>query len=55
MVFQRKDFRRMRGAEPDRAKPNRAGQEQAELAGAAAETARAMPCFQRGIAGIITP
>src|ERR1700720_3733180 len=40
MVSRRKDFRRMRGAEPDRAKPNRGGQEQAELAGTAPETAR---------------
>ena len=30
----------MRGAESERAKPARDGQEQAELAGAAAETAR---------------
>jgi integrase/recombinase XerC len=40
MVSWRKDFRRMGGAEQDRAKPNRGGQEPAELAGAAPETAR---------------
>ena len=40
MVSRRKDFRPVRGAESDRTKPNRDGQEPAELAGAAPETAR---------------
>src|SRR6516162_6345767 len=40
VVSRRKDFRPVRGAESDRTKPNRDGQEPAELAGAAPETAR---------------